>query len=169
MEISVSMGKIKITHPPHLLKTVGLGSCMAVILYDPIARVGSLAHIVLPSFSDSLDKTNPDKFSDMAIKIMIKKMNELGALVHNIRAQIFGGANMFPEIIASNSDMDIGQRNIRAVKDELQLHNINIIREEVGGSLGRTVLFNTHDGQVEVRTAEMKSENIRKQKYAQEN
>jgi len=161
MEISVRMGEIKITHPPHLLKTVGLGSCMAVILHDPVVRVGSLAHVVLPLLMESFDTTNPDKFSDMAIKKMINKMQDFGSMVHNISAQIFGGANMFPDIIAHGSDMDIGQRNIIAVKNELQLQNINIIREDVGGNLGRTVIFDTQDGQVEVRTAGMKPENSR--------
>lgn len=162
MEISVRMGEIKIARSPHILKTVGLGSCVAVILYDSIARIGSLAHVVLPAFSDCVDKTSPDKFSDAAIKKMIEKMQCCGSLIHNINAQIFGGANMFPEIITENSDMDVGQRNIRAVRNELKLQRINILREEVGGNLGRTVLFNTLDGRVEVRTAEMKSEFFRK-------
>lgn len=152
MEISVKMGEYEVTTHSHILKTIGLGSCVAVILHDPVTQVGGLAHIVLPTFSASFNKANHNKFSDIAIKKMIKKMQEFGVLVHDIVAKIFGGANMFPEIIADDSDMDIGQRNIIAVRDELRLLNINIIREEVGGYLGRTVVFNTRNGQVEIKT-----------------
>jgi len=70
-----------------------------------------------------------------------------------IKAKVFGGANMFPDIITENSRLDIGKQNIRAVRNELKLHNIDIIVEEVGGHYGRTVSLDTRDGFVEVKTA----------------
>ncbi len=153
MESTVGMGEIMVAESPNLLRAVGLGSCIAVTLYDRDTTIGGLAHIVLPCIEEAHNKSNPARFSDVAIGMMIDEMMVQGARIQNVRAKIFGGANMFPEIISSNSTMDIGMRNISAVREELEKHNIEIIAEEVGDHIGRTVLFDTGDGSVVVRTA----------------
>ncbi len=153
MESTVGMGEIMVAESPNLLRSVGIGSCIAVTLYDRDTTIGGLAHIVLPCIEEAHNKSHPARFSDVAIGMMIDEMKTQGARIQNIRAKIFGGANMFPEIISSDSTMDIGRRNISAVREELEKHNIEIIAEEVGDHIGRTVLFNTDDGSVVIKTA----------------
>jgi chemotaxis protein CheD len=153
MEIAVGMGDIGIAESPHLLKAIGLGSCIAVALYDRETRIGGLAHIMLPYVKEAHDKSNPDKFTDVAISKMLDEMKARGARSQIITAKIFGGANMFPEIISSNSSMDVGMRNILAAKEELKKHKIRIVATEVGDHIGRTVLFDTRNGSVLVKTA----------------
>jgi chemotaxis protein CheD len=153
MEITVGMGEIKVAKPPQLLKAVGIGSCVAVALYDRENRIGGLAHVMLPCFEEAYDKSNPTKFTDIAIAMMIDEMKRQGAQPQNIIAKVFGGANMFPEIISLDSAMDIGKRNILAVREELEGYNINIAASEVGGHIGRTVMFDTTEGLVVVKTA----------------
>ena len=147
------MGEIMVAESPNLLRSVGIGSCIAVTLYDRDTTIGGLAHIVLPCIEEAHNKSHPARFSDVAIGMMIDEIKGRGARIQNVRAKIFGGANMFPEIISTDSTMDIGKRNISAVRQELEKHNIEIIAEEVGDNIGRTVLFNTGDGSVVVRTA----------------
>ena len=153
MESTVGMGEIMVAESPNLLRAVGIGSCIAVALYDRDTTIGGLAHIVLPCVEEAHNKSHPARFSDVAIGMMIDEIKGRGARIQNVRAKIFGGANMFPEIISSDSTMDIGRRNISAVREELEKHNIEIIAEEVGDHIGRTVLFNTDDGSVVVKTA----------------
>ena len=153
MEITVGIGDIKVTESPHILRIVGLGSCIAVALYDRSIRIGGLAHVMLPHIEESHDKSNPSRFSDIAVGMMIEEMERRGARTQEIRAKIFGGSNMFPEIIFSNGSMDIGMKNILAVKEELKRYNIQIAASEVGDHIGRTVLFDTGDGSVLVKTA----------------
>ena len=153
MESTVGMGEIMVAESPNLLRSVGIGSCIAVTLYDRDTTIGGLAHIVLPCIEEAHNKSHPARFTDVAIGMMIDEMKGQGARIQDIRAKIFGGANMFPEIISSDSTMDIGKRNISAVREELEKHNIEIIAEEVGDHIGRTVLFNTEDGSVVVKTA----------------
>jgi chemotaxis protein CheD len=153
MGIAVGMGEIKVTESPHLLKAIGIGSCVAVALYDRENRIGGLAHVMLPCFGEARDKSNPTKFTDIAIAMMIDEMKRRGAKPHNMIAKIFGGANMFPEIISSDSAMDIGKRNVLAVREQLEGYNIHIIASEVGGHIGRTVIFDTGDNSVTVKTA----------------
>jgi len=155
MEIAVGMGEIRAAEAPNLLKAVGIGSCVAVALYDRDTRTGGLGHIVLPCIEEAHDKSHPARFADIAIGMMIDEMKRRSARTRDIWAKIFGGANMFPEIISSESSMDVGQRNILAVRKELKRYNIIIIAEEVGDHIGRTVLFDTGDGSVEIKTAHM--------------
>jgi chemotaxis protein CheD len=153
MDIAVGMGEIKITESPHLLKAIGIGSCVAVALYDRENRRGGLAHVMLPCFEEAHDKSNPLKFSDIAIAMMIDEMKRRGARPQSMIAKTFGGANMFPEIISSDSPMDIGKRNVLAVRKELEGYGIQIAASEVGGHIGRTVIFDTSDNSVTVKTA----------------
>lgn len=157
MMIPVGMGEIKVSKSPHIISAVGLGSCIAVTLYDKSTKIGGLAHVVLPSIRETSDISNPTRFADVAIDIMIANMKRLGANIQFMSAKIFGGANMFPEIIFSQSPMDVGKRNIKAVQRELKKHNISIIASEVGDHIGRTVIFNMQDGSVAVKTARLES------------
>ena len=153
MESTVGMGEIMVAESPNLLRSVGIGSCIAVMLYDRDTTIGGLAHIMLPCVEEALNKDHPARFTDVAIGMMIDEMKRHGANIQDVRAKIFGGANMFPEIISSDSTMNIGERNISAVREELEKQNIEIIAEEVGDNIGRTVLFDTSDGSVVVKTA----------------
>lgn len=153
-EIVVGMGEMQVVGTPCLLKAVGVGSCVTVTLYDKHTRVGGLAHVMIPSIEESRNRTQPGKFADVAIDMMIDKMKRHGIPLQNIQAKIYGGANMFPGIIAPASAMDIGNRNILSVKDELAKHNIGIITQDVGGHSGRSVSLDTRNGSVVVKTVE---------------
>lgn len=152
MELTVRMGEITVTKPPYLLKTTGIGSCIAVTLYDRETTMGSLAHIMLPCAEDALGDSPATAFADAAIEMMIERMKRNGASLRNAEAKIFGGANMFPKVIPYDSAVDVGMRNISAVRNELTRHGIDIVAEEVGAFVGRTVLFDTCDGSVIVKT-----------------
>ena len=110
---------------------------------------------MLPCAKESHDTANPARFADTALDMVLDEMMRLGAQIQNIRAKMFGGANMFPQIISSNSNMDVGKKNILAVGDKLRSHGIRIVAEEVGGHIGRTVLFDSKNGSVLVRTAQL--------------
>ncbi len=153
MEITVGMGEIRIAESPQYMMAVGIGSCVVVTLYDRAFRRGGLAHIVLPYREETHDKSHPVRFTDVSINMMIDEMMKRGSRTQDMKAKIFGGANMFPEIIASDSIMDVGRKNIMAAREELKGHNIEILAEEVGDQFGRTVLFDTKDGSVIVKTA----------------
>ncbi len=156
MEITVGMGELQVRESPCLLRAVGLGSCMALALYDGHTGIAGLTHTMLPYIEEAQDKSHSTRFVDVAVKTIIEIMKKRGSRIQDIKAKIFGGANMFPEIIASDSTMDVGKRNIHAVREELNRFNIEIIAEEVGDHVGRTVLFDTGDGSVLVKTTHSK-------------
>ncbi len=130
---------------------IGLGSCVAVILYDVEARVGGLAHILLPDPNLSTTPERRMKFATTAVPDLLEAMVEAGAQRRRIKARLVGGASMFGELLASNQ-LNIGQRNIEAVRSALEADGIEIVGEDVGGECGRTVHFELHSGRVLVRS-----------------
>jgi chemotaxis protein CheD len=150
-EIKVGIADLKVAKVPDRLITIGLGSCIGIALIDKMSGVGGLAHIMLPD-STKFNKVNNDiKFADLAIPILITKMKEMGANVNNLKAKIAGGASMFT-FSDSKINMDIGDRNGKAVKEVLKNFRIPIESEDIGGSKGRTITFDTITGVLYVKT-----------------
>lgn len=154
--IKVGMADLGVGASPTILRTVGLGSCVGVTLYDSVVCVGGLAHVMLPdstSISQSaLIDFNKGKFADTAIVDLLEKLQALGADPTRLVAKMVGGAQMFASTVISDS-MKIGPRNVDAVKNQLVIHRIPLIAEDTGGSYGRTIDFCTVDGVLVVRTA----------------
>jgi chemotaxis protein CheD len=150
-EIRVGIADLNTVNSPGKLITVGLGSCVGIAIYDRYKYIGGLAHIMLPDSTQFNNVTNPFKFADMAVPLLLKKMEEQGALKKNLIAKIAGGASMF-SFSDKSMIMDIGSRNCIAVKNALSKAAIPIVAEDVGGNKGRTIIFDTGNGSVQVKT-----------------
>lgn len=150
--IKVGMSEYKVVAHPAILTCIGLGSCIGIALYDEFKKVGGLAHIMLPIASEARDASNPAKFADQSISLMVAQMENQGCLLRNIKAKIFGGANMFPSV-KSTAHMNVGARNEAAVKEELSKRKLKIVAQDLGGDCGRTIIFDLQDGSVRVKTA----------------
>jgi len=133
------------------ISTIGLGSCVAIVLYDASTRVGGIAHVLLPNESMSRDRSNPAKFPSSAVPLLLTEMRLLGARVERVRAKIVGGASMFANLIPTGG-INIGERNVAAVRGVLSEAKIPIIAEDVGADHGRSVYLFLDDGRVEVRS-----------------
>ncbi len=149
--VKVGMADLNTAKPPMKLRTLGLGSCVGIILYDNKLKVGGLAHAMLPSSLELKDNKNRAKFVDTSIDQLISDMKEKGANVNNLVAKLAGGAQMFK--FTSNSEiLNIGERNAKAAREKLSSLNIKLIAEDTGGNFGRTITFNPEDGTLHVRT-----------------
>jgi chemotaxis protein CheD len=133
------------------ISTIGLGSCVAIALYDPTARIGGLAHILLPDESMSRDRSNPGKFPGTVVPIVIDEMRRLGASRRRLRAKIAGGASMFANLI-SRGAINVGERNVAAVHAVLANLKVPIVGEDTGSDHGRSVYLFMDDGRLEVRS-----------------
>ena len=134
-----------------VLVTLGLGSCVAIMLHDPETRAGAMAHVLLPSRSLARDTTNKAKFPETAVPMLIERLTALGAEPRRLVAKLAGGASMFGQLLTP-STIQMGERNIMAARNALRAAAIPIIREAVGGERGRSVRFYLTDGRVEVRS-----------------
>ena len=134
-----------------VIVTLGLGSCVAIMLYDPEARVGGMAHVLLPSKSLARDADNPAKFPETAVPLLITRLGALGGDRRRLIAKLAGGASMFASLMTPGT-LQMGERNIVAARDVLRRAGIPVMREAVGGGAGRSVRFFVADGRVEIRS-----------------
>ena len=133
-----------------VIVTLGLGSCVAIMLHDADAGVGAMAHVLLPSHRLARDQSNPAKFPETAVPFLIQKMLAAGASRYRLVAKLAGGASMFAQLMTPGT-VQMGERNIAASRGALREAAIPIVGEAVGGERGRSVRFWPQNGRCETR------------------
>lgn len=149
--IKVGMADLKVCSGPDGLTTLGLGSCVGIAIWDPVTKVGGLAHIMLPdSKAIRGSEKNIPKFADTGIEELIRQLESLGARKSRLMAKLAGGAMMFS--FQNKSDLvRIGDRNVEASKNKLAELQIPIVAEDTGATFGRTVIFYPETGDYVIR------------------
>ncbi len=131
--------------------TLGLGSCVAIVVHDPQAGVGGLAHVLLPSPTLARDRANPAKFPETAVPLLVERLKELGGVHERMRARLVGGAAMFANL-ASPGMAQMGERNVMAAQAALKAARIPVVGEDTGSDYGRSVYFHLPAGRLEIRS-----------------
>ena len=148
-ELIVKVADAKVGMAGDVLVTYGLGSCVAIMLYDAKVLVGGMAHILLPTPSLAKRGASPQRFPETAIPLLLEEMTGLGANPRRVTARVVGGAAMFGNMVPTGS-IQMGERNIVACRKTLNAHNIPVVGEAVGGSFGRSVHFHVDTGVVSI-------------------
>lgn len=154
-------GFLLVEEAPHIVTTV-LGSCVSVCLWDPVTKIGGINHYMLPSWNGGGSPSF--KYGDIAIRGLIEKMFKKGSK-RNLTAKVFGGARMLQQstpdynppafaegrLRGQDSSLEIGGKNIEIAEDILKDYGIPIISSDVGGNMGRKIIFHMHTGDVFVK------------------
>ena len=143
--IKVGMADLKTGKNPDILTTLGLGSCIGIALWDPVTKIGGLAHVMLPDSTKIRNNSNIAKFADTGIAELVRQIEAMGVPKKRLVAKIAGGARMF-EVSGSTSVGNIGEKNAIASKQKLQELGIPILAEDTGLNYGRTVELNCANG-----------------------
>ena len=143
-KLIIGIADMKMAKGEGMLVTDALGSCIGICLHDPALKLGALVHIMLPLNMET-GRKNPMKYADTGIRETLKQMEAKGASRSRITAKIAGGAMMFKDG-GSGSLGNIGQRNIESVKLNLKKEGIRLLKEDVGGAVARTLLFDVNSG-----------------------
>jgi chemotaxis protein CheD len=150
---TVGIGEYHIvTERNGVLISYGLGSCVALCLWEPIRCVGGMAHIMLPaSAGGALPSSVPAKFADQALAGMLEEFDRLRLSRGQLVAKIAGGAQMFA-MSDQTGVLAVGRRNVERVLGLLRQERIPVIGEHTGGSVGRTVVFVNATGRLHIQT-----------------
>jgi chemotaxis protein CheD len=150
----VGLGEVQVTRDPHaVLASFGLGSCVAVCVFDPLTHVGGMTHVVLPSSGNRpVSSTYPGKYADSGTAHLVRGLECQGAARSRMMAKIAGGAAVTRGTMPENL-FDVGGRNVSAVQAALEREGIPIVAYDTGGHHGRSVWFWVRSGKVMVRTA----------------
>lgn len=151
--VKVWMADSNVAKHPDSIRTTGLGSCFGVTMYDPVAKVAGMAHVMLPSstLAKNEDFKNA-KFADTALPELLDMVVKAGGSKSRLVAKMAGGSQMF-QFTGGSDAMRIGPRNVEACKDALKKLGVRLVAEDTGGSVGRTVELFTENGAYQIRTA----------------
>ncbi len=151
--VVVGVGEMSVSNNPSItLSTYALGSCIGVVAYDPVYKVGGLLHLMLPESKISPDKASaqPAMFADTGLPLLFRSLMGLKADLGRLRIFVAGGAC----VLTTNDTFRIGERNIRATSDFLSRNNLSVRQSAVGGTINRTVHLNIGNGAITLKTPE---------------
>jgi chemotaxis protein CheD len=143
----IGIGEYISEKAPMIIVTLGLGSCVGVCIRDKAKNIGGMVHVMLPQ-NNSKENLKPGKYADTGIDLVLEGILKQGGEMRNLEAKIAGGAAMFGN---SSKSMDIGKRNIEAVKSILKSKNIKIISEETAGNRARSIEYDLQSGNLQIK------------------
>lgn len=140
----VEPGQLTVTTEPYKIRTI-LGSCVAVCLYDPGQRIGGMNHFMLPVAHGGISSST--RYGDGAMPSLLERMLRVGADLHVLCAQVFGGARV---LSAMTETTHLGQSNVEYALKWLDANHIPVMRTEVLGSTARRLEFDVACGAAQV-------------------
>lgn len=146
-EHRVAIARHAVERDPGRLVCVGLGSCVVIALHDPAAKIGALAHVLLPE-SKGAEGEHPARYADTAVPLLVRTLHRHGAN-GPYAAKLVGGAALFADILAPQGR--VGERHVTAARAALAAAGIAIAAEDVGGVEGRSISFDVGSGTMAVR------------------
>lgn len=149
--IKVGMADLNICKAPDVITTLGLGSCIGLVFYDPVSKVGGMVHYMLPDSTKVRNNSNIAKFGDTGIQELYKRVIAAGANKSRMVAKIAGGAKMF-EVSGLSEVGNIGARNTEAAKLKLKELGIRLVAEDTGLNYGRTVELHCDTGEFYIKS-----------------
>ena len=150
--IVLGMADLMVIRAPVKLITLGLGSCIGLVVYDTFAKVAGMAHIMLPNSRGLSASEKVGKFADTAVPAIIEEMIKQGAVRTRIKAKIAGGAQMFSLPGMSADFLTVGAKNVTETRIRLQRMGIALVASDTGGNKGRTIEFSTSNWMLKVKT-----------------
>jgi len=144
LQVYLHAGQLHAASAPTAISTV-LGSCVAVCLHDPIARVGGMNHFLLPLH---VEREQSPRFGTVAVPQLIEAVIRAGASRGALVAKVFGGASV---IGAMTKGRRLGEENALLAVRLLEEARIPVLDQDVGGTRGRKLVFFCDEGTAWVR------------------
>ena len=146
MKIIVDIADRKVGRRGDTLITYALGSCLALMIYDPVEKVGGLLHAMLPhsKINPVKAQTNPYIFVDTGVPLLFREVYALGGKKKRMIVKAAGCATPLDNV----EMFKIGERNFILLNKLLLKNNVSLNSMDVGGSISRTVYFDLATGQV---------------------
>lgn len=160
MKKVVGVGDFKVSdNISETIITFALGSCLGITVYDPIIKVGGLVHVMLPLSNADPEKAakKPAMYVDSGFSLLLNTLYKMGVQKKNLEIIVAGGASMKQ---SDNEDyFKIGQRNFTVFRKILWKYGFIISKQDVGGTISRTMTLSLSDGIVTVNKAPINTSN----------
>jgi chemotaxis protein CheD len=149
--VVVGVGDMSVSNNPTItLSTYGLGSCVAVVIYDAATKAGGLLHCMLPESKLAPDKAlvKPAMFVDTGLPLLLRALGGLRADLTRTKIFLAGGAT----IMCTNDLFKIGERNVAAAQHLLGQYGLRVLHSSLGGTINRTVHLDIGTGEITLKT-----------------
>jgi len=157
LEVFLQPGEYYFGDKQTRMRTI-LGSCVSMTFWHPQRLLGGMSHILLPLRPESkardIDFPLNPSYADEAMDMLLLEMKNANTLPREYQVKLFGGGNMFPNR-PIDQRLDIGFKNIAAVRTQLEKHGFISQAEHVGGNGHRYIIFDVWSGHVWVRHHEL--------------
>jgi chemotaxis protein CheD len=154
MSFATPQGKREFLHPGQMCVSSGpctittiVGSCVALCLWNPALKMGGMSHHILAEWDGTGEQT--PRYGDVAVEKLISTVVNMGSLVRNLQAHVFGGACMFEAF--RGREHHLGAANVEVAQKLLVKHGIPIMTLQTGGTRGRKVAFEVLTGSFTVK------------------
>ena len=154
-EVYLQPGEFHLARQPSVLKTV-LGSCVGVSFWFPRLCFGALCHGILPrcpqgTDSEDIDLAEGFRYVDFAIHELLRQFLRCGATPRDLQLKVFGGGDVLPVVRETPNRRTVGRQNLEVANEIIEKEGLLVLASDVGGSLGRSIRFNTGTGKVLLR------------------
>lgn len=145
-EVTINMGCAHVGQAPLIMSAI-LGSCVGISIFDPVTKIGGLAHVMMPVFPGN-DEPKA-KYADSAVPDLIEKLLKIGANRSRLVSKLAGGANVL--FTDGGSFYHISEQNIDNARLALYQAGIDVLEEDVGGRIGRKMIVDIKDFSMTVK------------------
>ena len=145
--VGISLGGIYMTEEDEIITTV-LGSCVSVCARDVMTGIAGMNHFMIPGTKADIRNSSGYalfQYGLYSMDYMLNKILHLGGSKKSIEIKIFGGGAII------STEGDIGKKNIRFVKNYINLKGYRLTGEDVGGSNPRKINYTPRTGKVMVK------------------
>ena len=137
---------------PAIVSTV-LGSCVSISMFSSQLKQGAICHAFLPSRKeidpDKQESVQICRYVDTAIDYLLECMTRIGANQSRLEVKIFGGSSgLTASHVRAPNFFSVGERNVKTALRCLTEKGLHPKAMDVGGNVGRKILFATHSGDI---------------------
>ncbi len=147
----IGIGELSVSErSDSVLVTYALGSCVAVVVHDPVRRIGGLIHFMLPQSRAMPERarTQPGMFADTGVPMLFHRMYAAGSQKRELVVKVAGGGHL----LAAQGELDVGSRNLEVLDKLFVRSGVLVAARDTGGTVSRTVELHVGTGRVVVRS-----------------
>lgn len=136
--IHITQGEFATGEHQDAMITTILGSCVSACLWDPVAGIGGMNHILLPHDDSEVRSSIGTRVN--AMELLINAIIKHGGMKNRLEAKVFGGGKMIADF------SDVGLKNGAFVVSYLEAEGISCQGKSLGGNQARRIQFWPHSG-----------------------
>jgi chemotaxis protein CheD len=152
--VHLRQSEVYITKRPAIVSTL-LGSCISVVMFHRQSRVGGICHALLPRCPDrtGCGRSCPEifRYVDCSIAWMLEAFSARLGYLSGLEVKLFGGGSLIEPEREDIYQVGVGNKNVQMAQNMFKKNRLNPVSMDVGGSVGRKILFHAHTGDVYVK------------------